>query len=59
VTSGTGEGNQNDLRLHIGLGEWKNKTVGLEVAWPGKLTSSWKDLEVNKFHICEFGKENP
>ncbi|MDG2470936.1 MAG: CRTAC1 family protein [Pirellulaceae bacterium] len=59
VTSGTGEGNQNDLRLHIGLGEWKNKTVRLEVAWPGKLTSSWKDLDVNKFHICEFGKENP
>ena len=33
VEAGTGEGNQNDLTLHFGLGEHKG-AVDLEVLWP-------------------------
>jgi hypothetical protein len=34
VEAGTGEGNQNDLTLHFGLGTEKG-TVELQVLWPG------------------------
>lgn len=34
VEAGTGEGNQNDLKLHFGLGTFKG-TVPIEVSWPG------------------------
>lgn len=34
VEAGTGEGNQNDLTLHFGLGE-QTAPVRLEVRWPG------------------------
>ena len=33
VESGTGEGNQNDLTLHFGLGEHQGP-VDLEITWP-------------------------
>ena len=33
VEGGTGEGNQNDLTLHFGLGK-QGKSVELEVRWP-------------------------
>lgn len=34
VEAGTGEGNQNDLKLHFGLGEIKGR-VQVEIVWPG------------------------
>ncbi|MBS1725527.1 MAG: CRTAC1 family protein [Armatimonadetes bacterium] len=34
VEAGTGEGNQNDLRLHFGLGDLHGK-VDLQITWPG------------------------
>jgi len=34
VEAGTGQGNQNDLRLHFGLGE-SSGPLALEVLWPG------------------------
>ncbi|MBN1436101.1 MAG: CRTAC1 family protein [Sedimentisphaerales bacterium] len=34
VEAGTGEGNQNDLTLHFGLGDW-DEDVDLEILWPG------------------------
>lgn len=34
VEAGTGEGNQNDLTLHFGLGSHQG-TVTLEILWPG------------------------
>lgn len=34
VEAGTGEGNQNDLKLHFGLGEAKGP-LDLEITWPG------------------------
>jgi len=37
VEAGTGEGNQNDLTLHFGLGAGKGP-VNLEILWPG----GWK-----------------
>lgn len=34
VEAGTGEGNQNDLTLHFGLGEYTGP-AGIKVIWPG------------------------
>jgi hypothetical protein len=34
IESGTGEGNQNDLTLHFGLGEATGK-LALQIRWPG------------------------
>lgn len=37
VEAGTGEGNQNDLNLHFGIGEYKGQ-IKVEVIWPnGKI----------------------
>jgi len=33
VEAGVGEGNQNDMTLHFGLGD-KRGTVDLEITWP-------------------------
>ena len=48
VASGTGEGNQNDLRLHFGLGTHKSP-VTTEVRWPGGEKSK-RILSVNTRH---------
>ncbi|HVT12494.1 MAG TPA: CRTAC1 family protein, partial [Fimbriimonadaceae bacterium] len=37
VEAGTGEGNQNDLTLHFGLGD-NNGPVDLDVTWPNRKT---------------------
>jgi hypothetical protein len=34
VEAGTGEGNQNDLRMHFGLGQFRGH-LSLEITWPG------------------------
>jgi hypothetical protein len=34
VEAGTGEGSQNDLTLHFGLGAYRGQ-IGVEVIWPG------------------------
>ena len=34
VEGGTGEGNQNELTLHLGLGERSGPAVLLEISWP-------------------------
>ena len=39
VEAGTGEGNQNDLTLHFGLGTYSGN-IDLEVTWPGGTTQS-------------------
>jgi hypothetical protein len=48
VEAGTGEGNQNDLTLHFGLG--KNEgPVELEVSWPNvKEKQKIPNVDVNK-----------
>ncbi len=39
VEAGTGQGNQNDLTLHFGLGA-PSGAVALEVSWPGRTTQT-------------------
>jgi hypothetical protein len=52
VEAGTGEGNQNDLRLHFGLGA-QGGTVDLEITWPGGKTQNVDGLAVNRPHQVE------
>ena len=47
VAAGTGEGNQNDLRLHFGLGDHKGP-VTLEILWPDKKTQVVKDVALGQ-----------
>ncbi|MEC9093818.1 MAG: CRTAC1 family protein [Planctomycetota bacterium] len=54
VESGTGEGNQNDLTLHFGLGAVQVEKVSVQIAWPGGFKQEAAELEVNKFHTVKF-----
>ena len=53
VETGTGEGNQNDPRLHFGLGEHK-APVSIEITWPGGSKTVTKALAVNQLHTVKF-----
>lgn len=46
VEAGTGQGNQNDLTLHFGLGAHE-KAVDLEVSWPGGGSQTVQGVQVN------------
>ena len=46
VEAGTGEGNQNDLTLHFGLGS-HTAAVELQITWPGGLTET-RTVEVDQ-----------
>ena len=46
VEAGTGEGNQNDLCLHFGLGK-HSAPVGLEILWPGGDTQTVQGTNAN------------
>lgn len=48
VEGGTGEGNQNELRLHFGLGNMTGLIDSLVVSWPGGNKQTIYDLEVNQ-----------
>ncbi len=47
VEAGTGEGNQNDLTLHFGLGEQAGP-VRLEIAWPDGVTRKVRGVKVDR-----------
>ena len=47
VEAGTGEGNQNDLTLHFGLGNYRGK-VHLEITWPGGYKQSVRSLKKDR-----------
>ena len=47
VESGTGQGNQNDLVLHFGLGS-NGEPVSLDILWPDGSTQKIKDVQVDK-----------
>jgi enediyne biosynthesis protein E4 len=47
VEAGTGEGNQNDLVLHFGLGA-QTGPVTLEIRWPNKATQTVADVPVDR-----------
>lgn len=51
VEAGTGEGNQNDLVLHFGLGDHKGR-VDLEILWPGGKVEKIRQVAVDR--IVEF-----
>jgi len=46
VEAGTGEGNQNDLTLHFGLGQ--QSPTSLEVAWPNGKVQTIRRVRVNR-----------
>lgn len=46
VEAGTGEGNQNDLRLHFGLGR-KVKSVDLDITWPNGAVQILKNVKTD------------
>ena len=47
VEAGTGEGNQNDLTLHFGLGAFKGH-VNLDVFWPDRTTQTIKHVGTDR-----------
>ncbi|MBM3471967.1 MAG: CRTAC1 family protein [Armatimonadetes bacterium] len=47
VEAGTGEGNQNDLTLHFGLGDHTGP-VRLEVTWPGGAVRKLRGVKVDR-----------
>jgi hypothetical protein len=52
VEAGVGEGNQNDLTLHFGLGDRRGK-VDLEITWPGGRTQRVRRVGVDR--LVEIG----
>ena len=53
IESGTGEGNQNDLTLHIGFGDLKTDMVTAEVIWPGNHKQTVDGLNLNTRHTLQ------
>ena len=47
VEGATGQGNQNDLVVHFGLGSHK-EAVKLEIAWPDGHKQTVKDVKVDQ-----------
>lgn len=54
VEAGTGEGNQNDLTLHFGLGSHA-APVSLDIFWPNKSKQTISDVEINRMVTIRFG----
>jgi hypothetical protein len=55
VEAGTGEGNQNDLTLHFGLGKHAGP-VNLEIMWPGvKQIQTLKNVPVDRVMAVQYG----
>jgi len=53
VEAGTGEGNQNDLRLHFGLGDHRGR-VALEIIWPGGKRQIVRRVATNRIVDVKF-----
>ncbi|MED5470761.1 MAG: ASPIC/UnbV domain-containing protein, partial [Verrucomicrobiota bacterium] len=47
VESGTGQGNQNDLVLHFGLGS-NDRPVDLDIFWPDGSTQNIKEVQIDQ-----------
>jgi hypothetical protein len=52
VEAGTGQGNQNDLVLHFGLGG-SSGAVEIEIDWPDGKRQRVKKLGVDQLHRIE------
>ncbi len=55
VEAGTGEGNQNDLVLHFGLGVATGK-VDLEISWPGGFSQTVRRVNVGQRVKVKFSR---
>lgn len=53
VEAGTGEGNQNDLKLHFGLGEMKGR-VDLDILWPGGKRQTVRRVAIDRIVDVKF-----
>lgn len=53
VAAGTGEGNQNDLTLHFGLGSHADP-VDVHMLWPGGVTQTVKSVKPNQTLTVQF-----
>lgn len=54
VEAGTGEGNQNDLKLHFGLGDLRGGKVDLEITWPGGELQRVRGVKTNQIATVRF-----
>jgi hypothetical protein len=55
VEAGTGEGNQNDLLLHFGLGDHA-EPVRLDVLWPNQRTQTLENVGVDRIMTVRFSE---
>ncbi len=55
VEAGTGEGNQNDLTLHFGLGQ-QTEPVSLEIFWPNGTRQTVANAKPNSLIVIRFNK---
>ena len=55
VEAGTGEGNQNDLVLHFGLGD-HSAPVRVDILWPNGKTQTLEKVDVDRSTTVRFGK---
>lgn len=56
VEAGTGEGNQNDLALHFGLGAY-DQPVKVEILWPGGRRQVLEGLPVDRVVAVRFAED--
>ena len=54
VEAGTGEGNQDDLVLHFGLGD-QQKAVRLDILWPNGTRQTVENVEIDRLMTVRFG----
>ena len=57
VEAGTGQGNQNELTLHFGLGE-HNDTVDLDIFWTKGCVQKLREIKPNQLIKVQFDKMN-
>ena len=57
VEAGTGQGNQNEMTLHFGLGKY-NDPVDIEILWSKDLTQKIKQIKTDQLIKVTFDKKN-
>ena len=58
VEGGTGEGNQNDLTMHFGLGSYPGP-VYMQIAWPDGTTQNVTGIAVDDLAVIELTPSEP
>jgi hypothetical protein len=56
VEAGTGEGNQNDMILHFGLGKWDKPIPTAEITWPNGIVQKIHKVRANSLLEIRFKK---